>query len=416
MKTALKYSKLVSAIALATLSGTAWAQTTLNVAAFANYDQAIRMAIPMFEKENPDIKINLTSLAFDDHHTAMTTSLSTGANVPDVMAIEVGYIGRFANAGGLEDLNQPPYNAGTFADTFSPFTVPLGQNNKGEQSSLPVDIGPGAIFYHSEVLAKAGVTQEELLRDWDSFIESGKKIKEKTGSYLVADAVDIKDIVIRSGLKDGESIYFDQDNKIMVESDRFKEAFKLAKQVRDAHLDAQVKAWSTEWTEGLRRGDIASQMMGSWLGGHFNGWISPGENVWRTADLPANTFASWGGSFLAIPKRADHKDEAWKFIEFMSQRVDIQMEVFEQLNIFPSLIEAQNSEFMEQPVEYLGGTQARMQWKLAAANIPAIKAHRHDPIAEQIVDDALQSVLTRNVEIDKALSDAARQIERRARR
>ncbi len=57
MKTALKYSKLVSAIALATLSGTAWAQTTLNVAAFANYDQAIRMAIPMFEKENPDIKI-----------------------------------------------------------------------------------------------------------------------------------------------------------------------------------------------------------------------------------------------------------------------------------------------------------------------------------------------------------------------
>ncbi|MBW3696172.1 extracellular solute-binding protein [Vibrio sp. T187] len=416
MKNTLSKACLASAISAALFSTAAMAEKVeLDVAAFANYDQVIRLVTPEFEKQYPDIKINLKSLAFADHHTALTTSLSTGSNVPDVAAIEVGFIGRFSNAGGLEDLSKAPYNAGEFTEKFSPFTVPLGQNAKGEQAGLPVDIGPGAIFYRSDVLEKAGVTPEELLKDWDSFVETGKKIKAETGGYLVANTKLVKDIVIRTGLKDGESIYFGPNNEILVESDRFKKAFEVAQDVREAGLDAQVALWSTEWNEGLRRGDIATQMFGSWFVGHLRDFVSPDTTYWRTADLPEQTYASWGGTFLTIPKKAENKEAAWTFIKFLADRVDTQVQALD-FGTFPSLIEAQHAPLMDQPMAFLGGEQARVQWRNSASKIPAIKAHKHDPVAEQIIDDALESVLNRGVSIDKALADAAKLIKRRARR
>ena len=405
----------VIAAALFSTAALAGEQVTLNVAAFANYDQVVRLITPDFEKQYPNIKINLRSLSFQDHHTALTTSLSTGANVPDVAALEVGFIGRLANAGGLEDLNQAPYNAGSFAERFSPFTVPLGKNNRGEQVAIPVDIGPGTIFYRSDVLESAGISAEEMLKDWDSFVEMGKKLKENNGSYIVDNASTAMKIVLRSGLDEGQSVYFGEDNKILVESARFKEAFRVGKELFDNDLSAEVNQWSTEWNEGLRRGDIATQMFGSWFVGHIRDFISPDTDYWRTAQLPGGTYASWGGTFLSIPARAEHKEEAWTFIKYMSDRVETQVAALE-FGTFPSSVEAQQAPEMNEEMTILGNQKARLIWRESAERIPAISAHRHDPIAERIIDDAFEKVINHNVDIDKALSDAAKLIKRRARR
>ena len=69
---------------------------TLNVSSFPDLDRGIKSAIPLYKKLHPEVEIKLTSLAYPDHHTAMTTILATGSNVPDVMAIDNGFIGKFA--------------------------------------------------------------------------------------------------------------------------------------------------------------------------------------------------------------------------------------------------------------------------------------------------------------------------------
>lgn len=389
----------------------------ITVASFPNFNQSAEVAIPIFEKQNPDIKVKLVTLAYGDHHNAMTTALATGANLPDVMGIEYNYVGRFVESGGLEDLNASPYNAGEFTDQIIPFAVAQGTNSKGVFSAMPADIGPGATFYRSDVLEKAGVTEAEMLKDWDSFIEAGVKIKEKTGSYLLANAIDIKDIYIRANLKEGEGIYFDKDHNILVDSPRFKEAFRLAKKARDAGIDAEVGPWSNEWTEGLRRGTISSQMMGAWLGGHLEDWIAPdAAGLWRTAQLPGDAQASWGGSFYAIPKKAEHKEAAWKFIKFMTTDYDIQLLSFTEINAFPSLIAAQDDPFFDESLPYLGGQKARIIWKDAANKIPAVTVDRYDEVARQVVADALEKVLEKDADIDTVLADAEKQIKRRARR
>ena len=128
------------------------------------------------------MEIKLASLAYADHHTAMTTALATGANLPDVMAVDIGFIGKFAESGGLEDLAKAPYNALQYRDKVARFTYPLAMSGQGVMVGMPVDIGPGALFYRKDLLDKAGVSEADLTKSWESYIEAGKKLKAATGA------------------------------------------------------------------------------------------------------------------------------------------------------------------------------------------------------------------------------------------
>ena len=398
--------------------GVACAQTvTLNVASFPDLDRGIKLAIPLYKKLNPNVEIKLTSLAYADHHTAMTTALATGAGLPDVMAIDMGFIGKFAESGGMEDLSKAPYNAGQFRDQVARFTYPLAMSGQGVMVGMPVDIGPGALFYRKDLLDQAGLSEADLTRSWESYIESGKKLKAATGAWLLASAVDIKDIYIRSNLKDGEGIYFNKQGQPTINNARFRKAFELAKAARTAGIDGKISAWSNEWSEGFKRDRIASQMMGAWLAGHLNNWLAPeSKGKWRSAQLPGGAYASWGGSFYGIPKKAQNKQAAWDFIKFLTTNKEMQIEAFRGIDAFPSLLTAQNDPFIEQPIEYLGGQKARVLWKEAASRIPAMSVDKFDPVAAEVVNAELEKVLEQNKDIGQALADAQAQVQRRVRR
>lgn len=404
--------------ALLAVASTVWAQKiTLTVASFPDLDRGVKLAIPLYQKINPNVEIKLTSLAYADHHTAMTTALATGANLPDVMAIDMDFVGKFAESGGLEDLNKAPYNAAQFRDKLARFTYPLAMSGQGAMVGMPVDVGPGALFYRKDLLDKAGVTEADLTKTWESFIESGKKLKASSGAYLLASAVDIKDIYIRAGLKDGEGIFFDAKGQPLLGTPRFQKAFELAKAARTAGIDGKITAWSNEWSEGFKRDKIASQMMGAWLAGHLNNWLAPeSKGKWRSAQLPGGSFGSWGGSFYGIPKKAQNKAAAWDFIKFLSTNKDMQIEAFRGYDAFPALLEAQNDPFVDQPIEYLGGQKARQQWKVAVSKIAAYDVDKYDRVANEVVNAELEKVLDQNKDIKTALADAQAQLMRRVRR
>ena len=399
------------------LSALAAPRTTLTVAAFPDLDRTVRIAIEGWARSHPDVEVKLTSRAVDDHHTAMITAIATGANLPDVMAIDMDQLGRFTQQGGLEDLDASPYGARSVAPLLSHFTLGPATGLGGHLRALPGDIGPGALFYRTDLLARAGLAEADLTRDWPSYIEAGRKLKAATGVYLLANAIDLKDILIRSGLAEGQGVYFDVAGHPQVESPRFVQAFEIARAARRAGIDARVAAWSSEWSEGLRSGRIASQMMGSWLAGHLKNWIAPATaGHWRSAPLPGGAFASWGGSFWAIPVKAEHKALAWDFIRTLSLDRAQQLEAFRRLDAFPALLAAQQDDYLAQPIEFFGGQTARLQWRDDAAHIPALHVDRYDNIAKDIVNAELDQVLQHDKPIAQALADARIAIDRRARR
>lgn len=397
----------------------AFGQQVLTIAAYPAVDEIVKSAIPTWKKSHPNVDIKVVSRQFGDHHTAMTTALSTSFYLPDVMALEVGYVGRFAQGGGLEDLSKEPYNIKQFQPRFVPYTFAQATNRAGAIVAVPSDIGPGTLLYRTDVLDKAQVTEAELIRSWDSYVDSGIKIKAATGSYLLAHARDMKDILIRAGIKPGEGLYFDSQSNVLVNTPRFVRAFELARKVRQNKLDAKVNAWTNEWSEGFKRGTIATQMTGAWLAGHLNNWLAPDtKGKWHAAQLPENAFAAYGGTFFAIPRGtpAAHKSLAWEFIQMMTLNRDIQLSAFKSQDAFPALLEVYDDPFFEQPIAFLGGQQARVGWREATKHIVAVSVHKQDAFADEVINTELDKVLDRGKDIPTALADAQRLLEKRAHR
>ena len=186
---------------------------------------------------------------------------------------------------------------------------------------MPADIGPGTLLWRTDILGRAGIDEAELTRSWDSYVAAGVKIKQTTGAYLLAHARDMKDILIRTGVQPGEGLYFDSQSKVLVDSPRFVRAFELAREVRRDKLDARVAAWSNEWSEGFKRGTLATQPTGAWMAGHMSNWLAPDtRGLWRAAHLPGGAFVAFGGTFFALPRDADAtmKPLAWELLQLLT--------------------------------------------------------------------------------------------------
>jgi multiple sugar transport system substrate-binding protein len=300
----LKRRKLLVAGAAAALPwrARARARTTLTVAAFPLVDAIVKAALPAWQQRHPDVAVQVVSRPYADHHTAMTTALSTSVYLPDVMTLEASYVGRYAQGRGLADLSQAPFDGLRLRPRFVPYAFEQAINRRNELLALPTDIGPGTLMYRADLFAKAGLGEADLTPSWEAYVEAGLRLKAATGAYLISNAQTVKDIVIRSGLKPGEGLYFDRESRVLVNSPRFVRAFELARKVRQHKLDARVAAWSNDWAEAFRRGSLATDLTGAWMVGQMANWVAPGTSGrWRVAQLPENTFVSYGGSYYALP-------------------------------------------------------------------------------------------------------------------
>lgn len=395
------------------------ATRTLTVAAFPLVDEIVRNARPFWAQRHPDVELVIASRQYVDHHTAMTTALSTSVYLPDVMALEASYVGRFARGGGLQDLLQPPFDIGSRRDRYVAYAYDQAVSLKGQMVAAPTDIGPGTLLYRTDLLQRAGIVEADLTPSWDAYIDAGKRIKAATGARLISNAQMVKDILIRRGLRPGEGLYYDSQSRVTVQSPRFRRAFDLARRVRQAGLDSRLETWSNAWAEGFKRADVATELGGAWMVGQLANWVAPNtKGLWRAAQLPEETYISYGGTYYAIPRQSapENKALAWELIQMLTLDRNTQLAAFKTQDAFPALLAAQDDPFFDEPVHFLGGQPARRLWRDAARRITATATHKQGLFAEEVVNTELDLVMDHGKDIDQSLADAAALLERRAHR
>lgn len=397
-------------------------QRTITISGFPNLTEAIEVIIERYMAENPDVNVVLEVREFGDHHTNLLTTLAAGTGATDVVAIEIGYIARFVAEGGLVDLSQPPYNASEFLDQLADYAVAQATTVDGRIVAIPTDIAPGVMFYRRDRFEEIGADIEQVIRSWDDYIAFGQQVTRDTNGdgqidvFLIADAADVFNAMIRIGLEPGQGLYFDANGNPLVNTERFHEAFRVAKAIRDAGLDAQIGAWSNEWYEAFRRGTVATQFSGAWLQGHLQSWMAPETaGLWGVSRFPGDAFAPWGGSFYAIPEQSANKELAWDLIKFMTTREDIQKLAFNQIEAFPAVKALWDDPVFEEPQAFLAGQQSRLLYIDIVDNIQGTFTHPGDIIAEEVVGNALSSVLNEGRDIAEALAEAEAIIRRRVR-
>jgi len=417
----LKPARVILATLLLAL-GAAFAQTNISIALYPDLDSHLNAVLEQFHAENPDIIVEVRILEHGDHHTALVTNLATGSGAADVVAIDVGFIARFVADGGLVDLNSEPYNAGQYQDIFAEYAWLQASTTDGRLVAMPTDLGPGVMYYRRDRFEQVDANVEDVIADWDSFLEFGRAVTRDTDGdgqidvYLIADAGDVARAMFRANIAPGDGVFFGADGTPLVTNKRFVEAFRVAKAIRDDGLDARIGAWSNEWYEAFKRGTVAVQLSGAWLLGHLQNWMAPETaGLWGASNLPNGIYGSWGGSFYGIPEQSANKDAAWRLIEFLTTNPDIQLAAFDRIGAFPAVTSTYGAPLFDEELAFLDGQQARLLFSEVANNIEGRATHPGDNVAEEIVNSALSQVLDEGRDIEEALAEAQQLIARRTR-
>ena len=367
-----------------------------------------------FEEINTtaDVSINVNANDWGGHHNRLTLNLATGSGAGDLELIDTGMVGGYINSDALLDLSA---NFEMYRSEMVDYAVSQGQNDLGQQMAIPIDLGPGVAFYRRDYMEDLNFNLTDVMESWDSWLTYGRTLRDEYGVHLVSNAESIARAIIYGTVEPGNGIYIGANDEILVENERFKFAFNMAKTLREEDLDANVGLWNNDWYDGFNNGVFAMEIQGAWLLGHMQGWIAPDTTgLWGASNLPAGIYGSWGGTFAAIPTQSsDKKDAAWGVIEYMISP-EAQLAAFESWAMFPANKTTYNDAVFNEDIAFLGGQKARLLFAEVANNMTPISPSKYDNIAETlVVNAALQEVLTGGRSVEDALKYASDQLSER---
>ncbi|MFI2856179.1 ABC transporter substrate-binding protein [Paenibacillus sp. JSM ZJ436] len=327
--------------------------------------------IEKYQKENENIKINVQTQEYNDHHNGLMTALAAGSGGPDIAMIEVGFIDKFKSDEKLFH-NLADYGANDVMGDYLEWKRVQASNQDGSFIyGIPTDVGPMAMYYRTDIFEQAGLPTEpaavaELMPTWEKFIEVGKTIKDKTGKPMVYGA----DIVYQSIRGQAKEQYFNSNGDLIVETNpAIKRAWDLSTEVAESGLAAKISAWSPEWGAGMNNGDFSVMLGPSWMVGYMKGNAPDSSGKWNLAPMPEGS-GNWGGSFMTVPSQSKHPKEAMDFLKWL-------LSPEQQLQLF----------------------------KDTGSNFPSTPAVYDDPAIQSYTDEFFQ-----NAPLGKTFSDAAKKV------
>lgn len=284
---------------------------------------------------------------------------------------------------------------------------------------MPVDIGPVVLFYREDLLQESGVDPSEIeqLSFWEELIEIGKRVTRDTDGdgtidqYALPNAAEAALIMIGGG-KTG---WFSEDGKPLEPADKYIHALELARQIRDAGIDADTSVHSGLGISALSdEGEFTVAMVPAMTA--FGGGLKLSSAVdvkgWRVASLPGSESALGGGTFLTIPENvpAEQKAAAWEVVKYLSGSAEAQKMIYTQIYAFPVQTELYADPAMRRGDDYFGGQDVWSVYTDAANMIPTYAVNENDPIADGIWGNSVGEVLINDLDPEDAWQQAVNQI------
>jgi len=314
--------------------------------------------IPMWEEENPNIKIDCIRQDGSQFHQMIVTSFGTG-NGPDVARIEITKTAAYANQGGLVAVNEYP----EFANKKNNFLEgPLSTNLfKDSYYGLPLDTNCKAAVVNTNILKNElgldniPLTMEEFFtkaknRDKFSLNVSGFGDWDLYTYFWLFGGVLTNDGFTKA------SGYINSDASVNAINTMIKLHDDGIFTIRD--LDGSVDAW-----DGIES-EYAMFFEGPWY--NFNAKAELGIVPSIIPTYQGRSASIVGGENIAIFSTSKYQDESWKFVQFMtSDKVQKAMLKSGQLPVLKDMVES--SVVLENPI----WSVYMEQLKSAKARIPS---------------------------------------------
>lgn len=376
---------------------------------------AAKEAAEIYKEKNADVEVEVVTMAQDDIVAKLNTSLSSGSydGLPDIVLIEDYRIQGYLNAYAEEfaDLTDVVKQ-----EDFAEYKTGVNQKD-GTVYGCPFDSGVAGMFYRTDLIEKAGYTQDDMKAlTWDKYIEIGKAVKEKCGvDMLTLDPSDIGQI--RMMMQSAGTWYTDEEGKVnLADNQGLKDAVATYNAILDAGISKQVSDWD-QFVGAFNNGEVATVPTGC--------WISPSvvkaedqAGKWAVAPFPkmaqnkdSVNASSIGGGGWYVLKNVGHEDIAKEFIkETFASSTDLMNTMAEEINLVSTLKAASECENYKKGVDFYGGQEIFSDFAEWTTQVPTVNYGENTYAIEDLMTEAMQQI-TGGADVDKVLSDYQKQAE-----
>lgn len=263
--------------------------------------------IPKFEKENPDIKVEIVSVGWDELNSKVV-QLYQANEAPDIMLLGSRSLKQFSELGVLEELDSymtPEYVDGRIDNILATGKV------DGKQYGIPMAFSSRALFYRSDLI-------ETPPTNWDELLATAQKVHDEKDMYgfaIAGDPTTGTDELLNFIYQGGGRIV-DDEGKYVIDSQENIDTFKYLAQFKDIIPDV-VSTKRDDQAQMFVNGDLAMFISGSWEIPK----LDEGDVEYKIAKLPMgkeDTVNLVTDSYV-MSSLSKNKDAAWAFIEFMGQ-------------------------------------------------------------------------------------------------
>jgi lactose/L-arabinose transport system substrate-binding protein len=377
---------------------------------------ALETAKEAYQKQNPDLKINIIEYAQADIIQKLNTGLNSGTSsgLPNIVLIEDYRAQSFLNAypDAFKDMSST-IKASDFAE------YKLGPTAfDGKQFGVPFDSGVTGLYYRTDLLDQAGYKAADLQDiTWDDYIKIGKDVKAKTGKDLIT--LDPNDLgLIRMMIQSAGSWYSKEDGKTpdLAGNAALKEAFVTYKAMMDANVVKLNSDWS-QFVAAFNNGDVATIPTGNWITPSVRQEASQ-SGKWAVAPLPkmagqSNSVhaSNLGGSSWYVMNNVAGADQAAEFMgkTFGSDK-QLYQDLLNNIGAIGTYKPAAEGEAFDKADEFFGGQKVFADFAKWTQEIPSVNYGINTYAIEDILVVEMQNFLNGKA-IDDVLADAQKQAE-----
>lgn len=270
-----------------------------------------------FQKLYPNVEFTCVSIEHKDLPLKYQTALVSGGELPDIGWSVIDTRGEVFELDMWEPLEQEPYNfeLSSVYDYLHPHMV----NSKGNVCGIEQSLSPAGLAYRKDLARQYLGTDdpealEAMMPDWESFIEKGKEVYEKSGGkvYMWFSLSDIRQFI-----QEQQELPWAVGKEIDVEK-VFGRSFQILEQFRDKNVSDSLIAWTPAWNEAFSKDEHIFTACASWsikftIESHDTKGGETGR--WGVMSAPEGN-ANWGGTAMGITKTCKDKRLAWEFLKF----------------------------------------------------------------------------------------------------
>ena len=312
-------------LAMLVISGSVSAATQINAlfmtqAAYSEND--IRAMTSDFEKQHPDVKVNLEFVPYEALHDKIVAARGAGGNGYDVVLFDAIWPAEFSRFDLLQDVSS------RIAADEREKIFPGAMNTvvyQGKTLGMPWILDTKYLYYNKAMLDKAGIKTPPA--SWQQVMDDAKVLKDKgivkyplVWSWSQAEALVCDYTTLVSGF--GGSFY--QNGKLDFSTPASLKAVTLMKTSLDQGLSnpASREYLEEDVRKAFSNGDAAFALNWTYM---YNMANDPKQSkvagdvgiVPAPGDTPDKPGAVNGSMGLGIAKASQHPEEAWQYIHYL---------------------------------------------------------------------------------------------------